>query len=210
MLYAMNRTIQLIFAMVAALCLLGGVSGCGKSHTAPPTERNSLILRFFESMSRGDAAAASVQGGKLRAMDPANDYIVELVTIQQSNAFLQKAQGEINAGNINRALEILNAGVKTYPSNRELSRQRGRVRQLRHAKALLSEMEQAKNSAAMSAAMTAAATGLSSNMTPKLREYFKRYRRRIDETARQEAARAAAPEPSVKSAVPAPPPVPGK
>ena len=118
--------------MITALGLLGVFSGCGKSYPAPPSERNSLILRFFESMSRGDAAAASEQGTKLRAMDPANDYIVKLITVQQSNTFLQRAQGEINAGNIDRALEFLDEGVKTYPANRELARQRGKVRQLRH------------------------------------------------------------------------------
>lgn len=197
--------------MVAAFCLLGALSGCGKSYPAPPTERNSLILRFFDSMSRGDAAAASEQGAKLRAMDPGNDYIIKMVSVQQSNVFLQRAQGEINAGNIGRALEILDEGVKTYPENRELARQRGRVRQLRHAKMLLGEMSEAKNSAAMSAALTAASTGLSSNMTPKLREYFARYRQRIDATARAEAAKTAVPAAApaaVKPAVPAPP-VPG-
>ncbi len=194
--------------MVAALGLLGVFSGCGKSYPAPPSERNSLILRFFDSMSRGDAAAASEQGAKLRAMDPSNDYIIKLITVQQSNAFLQKAQGEINAGNIDRALEFLDEGVKAYPANRELARQRGKVRQLRHAKMLLEGMETAKNSAEMAAALTAASTGLSSNMTPKLRDYFDGYRRRIETAAREEAARTATPEPSVKPAVPAPP-VPG-
>jgi len=206
MLYGMNT--KWISAMITALGLLGVFSGCGKSYPAPPSERNSLILRFFESMSRGDAAAASEQGTKLRAMDPANDYIVKLITVQQSNTFLQRAQGEINAGNIDRALEFLDEGVKTYPANRELARQRGKVRQLRHAKMLLEGMETAKNSAEMSAALTAASTGLSSNMTPKLRDYFNGYRQKIETAAREEAARTAAPEPAVKPAVPAPP-VPG-
>lgn len=200
--------IKQIAIVVAPVCLLGILSGCGKPHPAPPTERNSLILRFFESMSRGDAAAASEQGEKLHAMEPANDYVVTLVSIQQSNAYLQRAQGEINSGNIDRALKILSEGVKTYPSNRELARQRGRVRQLRNAKMLLGEMRNAKNSAAMSAALTAASTGLSSNMTPKLREYFAAYRLRIDEVAREEAARTSGAAAQAPSPV-APPPVPG-
>lgn len=206
MLYGMNT--KRIFAMVAALGLLGVFSGCGKSYPAPPSERNSLILRFFDSMSRSDAAAASEQGAKLRAMDPANDYISRLITVQQSNTFLQRAQGEINAGNVDRALAILDEGVKTYPANRELARQRGRVRQLRHAKMLLDGMASARNSAEMAAALTAASTGLSSNMTPKLRDAFAAYRLKIETAAREEAARTAAPEPAVKPAVPAPP-VPG-
>jgi len=94
----MNR--QHLLTIAAVLCLAGGVTGCGKAHPAPPVERNSLILRFFNSMTTADAAAASEQGEKLRQMDNANDYIIKLVTIQQSNAYLQRAQGEINAGNI--------------------------------------------------------------------------------------------------------------
>lgn len=169
-----------------------------------------MILRFFESMTRGDAAAASEQGEKLYAMEPANDYIVTLVAVQQSNAYLQRAQGEVNAGNIDKALAILNEGVKTYPSNRELARQRGRVRQLRNARMLLSEMRNAKNSAAMSAALTAASTGLSSNMTPKLREYFAAYRLRIDEVAREEAAKTSGSATKTPAPPPVvPPPVPG-
>ena len=107
----MNR--QHLLTIAAVLCLAGGVTGCGKAHPAPPVERNSLILRFFNSMTTADAAAASEQGEKLRQMDNANDYIIKLVTIQQSNAYLQRAQGEINAGNIDKAREILNEGVKT-------------------------------------------------------------------------------------------------
>ena len=182
----MNR--QHLLTIAAVLCLAGGVTGCGKAHPAPPVERNSLILRFFNSMTTADAAAASEQGEKLRQMDNANDYIIKLVTIQQSNAYLQRAQGEINAGNIDKALEILNEGVKTYPGNRDLSRQRGRVRQLRNAKMLLNEMKEAKNS------------GLSANMTPKLQAYFNSYKLKIDETAREEAARTATPEPTVNPA----------
>ena len=202
----MNR--QHLLTIAAVLCLAGGVTGCGKAHPAPPVERNSLILRFFNSMTTADAAAASEQGEKLRQMDNANDYIIKLVTIQQSNAYLQRAQGEINAGNIDKALEILNEGVKTYPGNRDLSRQRGRVRQLRNAKMLLNEMKEAKNSAAMSAALTAASTGLSANMTPKLQAYFNSYKLKIDETAREEAARTDTPEPTVNPA--ATPPAPEK
>ena len=173
------------------------MTGCGKGYPAPPSERNALILRFFNSMRSGDAAAASEQGEKIRRMDVGNEYIVKLITLQQSNTFLQRAQSELNSGNVERALEILNEGTKTYPENRDLARQRTRVRQLRNAEMLLRELREAKNSAAMSAALTAASTGLSSNMTPKLRAYLDEYKQRIAAVAREEAARTAA-EPVVE------------
>ena len=185
--------------MICAAFLAAAVSGCGKSHPAPPSEHNGLIQRFFNSMQAGDAAAASEQGEKLRRMDAGNEYSGKLITIQQSNAFLQRAQSEVNAGNLDRALEALNEGTKTYPANRDLARQRARVRQLRNAEMLLRELREAKNSASMSAALTAASTGLSSNMTPKLRAYLESYKRRIAVVAREEAARNAV-EPAVGSA----------
>lgn len=185
----MNRNFYATIACAAFAA--AAMTGCGKGYPAPPSERNALILRFFNSMSSGDAAAASEQGEKLRRMDAGNEYIVKLITLQQSNAFLQRAQVELNSGNVDRALEILNEGTKTYPANRDLARQRTRVRQLRNAGMLLRELQEARNSAAMSAALTAASTGLSSNMTPKLRAYLEDYKLRIAEVAREEAARTA-------------------
>lgn len=192
-----NMKQQKLLTLGIILSLTACAAGCGKVHPPPPLERNSLILRFFNSMTIADAAAASEQGKKLRQMDHANDNIVKLITIQQSNAYLRRAQGEINAGNIEKAMEILNEGVKTYPDNRDLSRQRSRVRQLRNAKMLLDNMKGAKDSADMSAALTAASAGLASNMTPKLQAYFNAYKLKIDETAKQEAAKTAAPKPAV-------------
>ena len=186
----MNR--NLFFVITCAAFVAAVAAGCGRGYPAPPSERNSLILRFFNSMHSGDAAAASEQGEKLRRMDPGNEYIVKLITLQQSNAFLQRAQSELNSGNVDRALEILTEGTKTYPANRDLARQRTRVRQLRNADMLLRELHEAKNSAAMSAALTAASTGLSSNMTPKLRAYLENYKLRIAAVAREEAARTTA------------------
>ena len=197
-----NMKIQRITTIAFAVCLLGVFAGCGREHPVPPSERNSLILRFFDSMANGDAVAASEQGAKLRAMDPGNDYIVRLVAIQQSNTYLQRAQREVNSGNIDRALDILNGGVKAYPGNRELARQRGRVRQLRNAKMLLGTMREAKTPAAMSAALTAASTGLSAVMTPKLQGYFARYRLRINAAADAEAAKIAPPPVKTPGSVP--------
>ena len=191
----MNR--NFLSTIACAAFVAAAMTGCGKGYPAPPSERNALILRFFNSMRSGDAAAASEQGEKIRRMDVGNEYIVKLITLQQSNTFLQRAQSELNSGNVERALEILNEGTKTYPENRDLARQRTRVRQLRNAEMLLRELREAKNSAAMSAALTAASTGLSSNMTPKLRAYLDEYKQRIAAVAREEAARTAA-EPVVE------------
>ena len=83
---------------VAAASLF--LAGCGKEHPAPPSERNELVIRFFDSMKNHDAAAASEQGRKLQAMDSGNDYVSKLVTIQQSNLFVDRAQKALNSGDV--------------------------------------------------------------------------------------------------------------
>jgi hypothetical protein len=177
---------------------MAALTGCDKSHPAPPSERNALILRFFNSMGNGDAAAASEQGEKLRKMDIGNEYIVKLISVQQSNKFLRRAQREVNAGNIDKALEILNEGVKAYPTNRDLARQRAKIRHLRHAKELLQNMQAAANTGTMSAALAAASTGLATNMTPKLQAYLDRYREKIANVANAEGVKATALEPIIE------------
>ena len=168
----------------AVLCSL--LCGCGKEHKAPPLERNQLVVRFFNSLSNDQSEAAALQGRKLMALDPSNENIVHLVEIQESNATVFKAQKAINAGEIDRAVEILNEGIAKYPDNRSLTRLRAQVRQLRLAKKLLEGMEIVSNPESMSSALTAASTGLAANISPKLDKYFKEYEKRI------EAAEAAA------------------
>ncbi len=143
-------------------------------------------------MEAGDSVSATSQGQKLLAMDPGNGYISRLVNIQQSNSYVERAQKLVNDGDVAGALAVVEEGLKVYPLNRTLSQLRGQLRQLRHAKMLIANMQNAKGSSAMTAALTAATTGLSSNRTAKLENYFKAYRQRIAENAALEQAAAVA------------------
>lgn len=176
----------LFFAAIGGAVL----SGCAPEHKAPPLERNQLVIRFFNSMTSGKSEAAALQGRKLMALDPGNEYIRHLVEMQESNATVFKAQKAINSGDIDRAVEILNEGIAKYPENRSLARQRTQVRQLRLAKKLLAGMETVSNPESMNSALTAASTGLAANISPELDKYFKAYEKRIEEAEKIQAEKA--------------------
>ncbi len=162
-------------AVLAVSSLIVFTVGCGKEHAAPPRERNELVLRFFNSMDSGDAAVAAAQGEKLQALDKENEFIAKLVSIQQSNVYLQEAQARLDAKDVDGALKCIDRGLVAYPLNRSLLQARGQLRQLRHAEKLLGDMRDAKTSAARAAAMTVAKTGLSANRTAELEAWFKSY-----------------------------------
>jgi hypothetical protein len=175
------KTAVLIAAAVSAALL----SGCGRKSTrkAPAFERMELVSRFFDSVRHERFSEAANQGRKLYDMDRNNEFLLHLITIHESNDFLRKAQEELNSGNVDAALRVLDQGSRKYPENRTLRMYRTKVSQLRNAKSLIAAMNSAKGEAAMSAALTAAETGLGTNMSPKLAAYFKNYETKIKKAA---------------------------
>ncbi len=176
-------------------------AGCGRNHPAPPMERSELVLRFFKSMESGDAVAASEQGMKLRAMDSGNEYLLQLIAIQQSNSYLKRAQESLNNGDADGALQILEEGIRAYPMNGTLKQARREVRGLRNVPALLAHLRQARGggAAAMQAALNAAETGLPTRLTPAIEEYLRKYR---EEAAAKAAAEQQIPASPAEPALP--------
>ena len=175
------KTAVLFAAAVSAAFL----PGCTKKSTqkAPAFERMELVSRFFDSVRHERFSEAANQGRKLYDMDRNNEFLLHLITIHESNDFFRKAQEELNSGNVDAALRILEQGSRKFPENRTLRMYRTKVSQLRNAKSLIAAMKNAKGEAAMSAALTAAETGLGTNMSPKLAAYLKSYETKIKKAA---------------------------
>jgi hypothetical protein len=176
--------ITLFTFFIIALATLSS-SGCKPNHTPPPLEKGKLVMRFFSSIEKGDYAAAARQGEKLSSMDKHNTSIIELIEVQQCNTYVKKAQDELDKGNLNDAMEIIQEGIESYPGNRTLPAYYSKLRQLRNAKRLIRNMEKAKSASAKTSALAAAVTGLSRNQTKELDNYFNNYRKKIDETKKQ-------------------------
>lgn len=177
------KILRPLILSVSALVLIS--AGCSK-HRPLPTERLDLVSRFFRSVRHGDFEAAAQQGRKIYDLDHNNGFMLHLITIHESNVFLRKAQKALNAGDLESALSIMDAGCRRYPENRTLNMYRTRVFQLRNAKKLLRDMARAQSSAAMSASLTAATTGMGTNMSPRLAAYFRSYEARIAKVAERE------------------------
>ena len=75
----------------AALLVATVVVGCSREHRPTPAARNELVSRFFQSLESGNAEAAAQQGRKLIALEPAIDFILQLVEIQESNTAIFQA-----------------------------------------------------------------------------------------------------------------------
>ena len=157
------------------------VAGCGRDYPPPPSERNQLVLRFFDAMKNHDAAAASTQGEKLQALK--YEQVEKLIVVQQSNHYVQQAQKSLSSGDVEGALKAVEEGIRI----------RGMLRRLRNAPMLFETMRNAKDSSAMAAALTAATTGLSGISTVQTERYFRDYRVRIAEVAAAEAKNPAEP-----------------
>lgn len=174
------------------LLVIGAVlTGCDREHPAPPSERNELVLRFFENLEKGNTDAAIRQGRKIVALDPANDFIIHLLEIQESNAAISAAQKKLDAGDVDGAVDIITSGIRKYPENRTLPQIRSKLRQLKHARKLITSMETVKNPESMSASLTAARTGLSANISPALRRYFDEYAKKIEAAAKADPGKTA-------------------
>ena len=181
----MKRWVNTMAALLLAAAVAGG--GCSRREkVASPRERNELVQRFFTSLKTNKPDAAIRQGQKLLAMDPGSTFMPGLIQIQESNAYIVRAQSRINRGDLAQAAKIIDEGIKTYPDNSSLHDARRQIRQMRNAPKLLGAMRRAKSASAMNAALTAATIGLSSCTTPRLEAYFKRYEKRCAEVAAAE------------------------
>ncbi|MCI5778683.1 MAG: hypothetical protein MR051_02530 [Lentisphaeria bacterium] len=166
--------------------LLTGSTGCGKPHRRLPADKLALTVRFFRSIEAADPAAAARQGRKLYAMDPRQDFILRLISIQESNEAVGNAQKLIRQGRINEALPIVAAAAKQYSHNRTLVSTYPKLTQLRNAETLLAAMNRARTASAMRGARIAARAGLSRNLTPSLKDHLAKYEKLEQDTARKE------------------------
>lgn len=176
-----------IFTIVALAALsIGGIGCSRRPHSAPPTERLALTIRFFRSVQSGDSAAAARQGRKLYMLDTRQDYILHLVSVQESNEAVGEARKLLLKGRINEALPIVSRAIRQYPDNRTLVSTYPKLVQLRNAEKLLKAMRDARQSSAMRGARIAARVGLSRNLTPAFNSYLEAYEKRERQVAERE------------------------
>jgi hypothetical protein len=182
------RAICASFAAAAAVFF---AAGCSR-HQELPLERSELVLRFFQSIRKGDSEGAVRQGNKISSLDKYNTSIKKLISIQECNRYIKSARNALARGDVQQALKSIEEGRKHYPANRRLTALRSQLRQLRNAEKLLGDMRRAKSSTAMISAMSACRIGLSANRTDALLNYFKNYENFITKVKADEEKESAA------------------
>lgn len=124
----------------------GLLAGCGKEERAitPPTERNRLLIRLFQSIDSGDYAVSALQAEKFLALDPANLFLIQMAEIQRGNLAVQEAQKTLDQGNIQQAIAILRRTQQTTPLHTEISQQLDHLEQLERVRACADAYLQAR------------------------------------------------------------------
>ncbi len=181
-------TILHLFFSAGLLCLCG----CGPSapEGTSPADRNALVIRMFRSMGKGDAASASAQAAKVRALDPGNAYFSWIVEVQECNQLIANAQKELDAGRLAEAESILQEARKRYPLQPFVVAELKKVRQLRYLQAAIMTYRAAKDLAGKERALKVVCRQAEQVRDPELNALCADLRKQLNqEIAREIAAR---------------------
>ena len=111
---------------------IAGLSGCGKKEIPPPPVTHTLLVKkLFDNIIRHQHKAAVKRIQKVRALDPSNEFLIQLEEREFCNYYIQQAQKLLDAGEITQTLAIITPAVKKYPLNRNLLAIQTELKQLK-------------------------------------------------------------------------------
>lgn len=135
----------LIFLSVAIV--LAGVSGCGKKEVPdPPLSRSRLTIEMFKNLEENKHEQAIEKIIKLKAIDAENIFLSELEESEVSNIYTGDVQRQLNAGDIEAAIKIVDAARKRHGLYRSLIQADAELKKLKSLQESISNMLQAESS----------------------------------------------------------------
>lgn len=100
---------------------LAGLAGCGKKELPPPPVAHVLLVtKLFNNLSKNQHDAAYKRVQKVRALDPANEFLIQLEEREFCNHHIQQAQALLDTGKILQAIGVVNTALGKFPLNRNL------------------------------------------------------------------------------------------
>jgi len=109
----MRYLIAFIFAI--------GLVGCGKEEIPPPPTAHALLVKnLFDNLSKRQHDPAVKRIQKVRALAPANEFLIQLEEREFCNNHIRKAQKLLDVGKVSQALTVVNSTRHKYPLNRNL------------------------------------------------------------------------------------------
>ncbi len=94
------------------ICLLPLLLSCGrKPPPDPPRTLPEIVLEAIDALSSGDHKLALAKVERLRELAPTNVFLANLEILENNNVIIVEAQRQINMGNLQKALGIVNESI---------------------------------------------------------------------------------------------------
>ena len=109
------------FSALIFAAMLAVLAGCGdKKPPPPPTAHVLLVKKLFDNLSKGQHIAAYKRVQKVRALDPNNEFLIQMEEREYCNAQVEAAQKMLDANQVSSALDIIKKARLKFPLNRNL------------------------------------------------------------------------------------------
>ena len=95
--------------------------GCGRQDApSPPKTRPELINDTLNVLKNKEHDVALKKIQRLRELEPTNVFLANLEILEKNNSIISHAQDEVNKFNLQKALDIINEGIKKYGRHKDL------------------------------------------------------------------------------------------
>jgi predicted small lipoprotein YifL len=109
------------FSALIFAALLTVLAGCGdKKPPPPPTAHVLLVKKLFENLAKHQHTAAYKRVQKVRALDPGNEFLIQIEEREYCNSEIEKAQKMLDKNRVKDALSLIKEARKKLPLNRNL------------------------------------------------------------------------------------------
>ena len=113
------RTMLLVFF----LFLLFLLTGCGNSNQIPdpPHIKTDLVIELLSALKNNNYQLAEKKMKRLEAIDSNNIFFGNIRITIQNNRLISRAQGLLNLGDVDGAIELLNERISVEGQNSSLA-----------------------------------------------------------------------------------------
>ena len=115
-----------------------------------PREKSGLVLRSLAYAEAENYASALDNVRKLKIIDPTNEFLYEFERIMLDSMYVAKSQKLLDSGDVQGALDVLNAALKTHGARLKNSlAAQGKLLQVLKVQSLVESLSYAQSSQEM-------------------------------------------------------------
>ena len=138
------RTMLLVFF----LFLLFLLTGCGNSNQIPdpPHIKTDLVIELLSALKNNNYQLAEKKMKRLEAIDSNNIFFGNIRITIQNNRLISRAQGLLNLGDVDGAIELLNERISVEGQNSSLAGALNQLETLKDIKQVTDDILEAESS----------------------------------------------------------------